>query len=77
MEAMRLVGYTKTETLVDAVAWIEASFDEKNPDDARRVTLSLGLSPGAAAAVQSGRSDLGAREVLMTFGLSAHLKPSR
>lgn len=77
IDSMRDQGFTRSETLVDGVAWIDATFDEKNPDDARRVTLSLGLSPGPSAAIQSGSADVAAREVLMTFGLSAHEKPTR
>lgn len=74
---MRKLGYTRTETLVDGVAWIEATFNEKEVDDASRVSFSIGLNPGSASAVQSGAPDLAPREVLMSFGLSEHEKPSR
>lgn len=67
MANMRAQGFTAIETVVDGAASFGVEFDAKAAQDARRVTITLGLAaPGATSS----------ETVLFAFGLSNQRKPT-
>lgn len=65
MDEQRVLGYTKIETIADGIISSEVAFATDDPQDAPRFRLTLVVSTGG-----------GDQEpILMTFGLTNHLKP--